>query len=109
MNPGRLAFSLPRPYETHDPMLGRMKLSLPVCTLRVAPPWAAFVPWIECRKQMSSTHPATCGKSSLTCIPLEPYFLNFQGEASRFPVELKMTLGRANGKGLPWSRCRRGL
>src|SRR5690606_11861840 len=30
-NPGRLLFSEPRPYVTHDPRLGLPSLALPVC------------------------------------------------------------------------------
>src|ERR1051325_9295497 len=31
-NPGRLLFSLPNPYVTQEPMLGRPNLGLPVCS-----------------------------------------------------------------------------
>ena len=35
---------------------------------------------------MSSAHSPTCGKSSLTSIPLSPYFLNVNGDFSSVPV-----------------------
>ena len=41
---GRFRFSLPNPYTTQDPMLGRTKVSLPVCSFSIAPPWAGLVP-----------------------------------------------------------------
>src|SRR5207244_667772 len=93
-NAGRFSFSVPRPYATHAPILGRTKLSLPVCSFSTAPPCAGLVPCSEWTKQMSSTHPATCGNSSLTGWPHCPYFLNFHGDLSRLPVLANTTRGR---------------
>src|SRR4029078_10191537 len=90
---GRFALSLPSPYATHAPMLGRTKLSLPVCSLSVAPPCAGFVPCNEWMKQMSSTCRATFGNSSLTGCPHFPYRWNFHGDLSSVPVLAKVTRG----------------
>src|SRR5580765_3344538 len=90
-------------------MLGRMKLSLPVCTFITAPPWAGFVPYTECTKHRSSTRRARLGNRSLTELPLWPYCLNSQGDLSRLVVELNCTRGLANGNGLPSSGVSRGL
>src|SRR5262245_11035865 len=87
-------------------MLGRTKLSLPVCSLSTAPPCAGLVPCSEWMKQRSSTCFATFGNRSLTGWPHFPYCLNFQGDRSRVPVLANVTRGRASGYGLPWSRSR---
>lgn len=89
-------------------MLGRTKLSLPVCSLSRAPPWAAFVPWSERRMQRSSTHCATWGEFA-TGRPLWPWFLKAQGDFSRAAVGANCTRGFCPGNGLPSSRSRSGL
>ncbi len=94
---------------THEPMLGRTKVSEPVCSASKAPPCASFVPWSDFTKQSSSTRLATCGKSSLTQAPHWPCWRNFHGEASRFPVCANCTRGLAKGSGLPSSRASSGL
>ena len=43
----------------HEPMLGRIKVSLPVCSSRSAPPCREFEPFIERMMHRSSTHAAT--------------------------------------------------
>ena len=90
-------------------MLGRTKLSLPVCNLSTAPPCAGFVPCTDCTRHRSSTQPATCGNSSLTHAPLSPCCWNFHGERNRFPVLANCTRGLANGQGRPSSRVSSGL
>ena len=42
--------------------------------------------YIERMTQMSSTHSPTCGNSSLTSMPLWPYFLNVNGDVISAPV-----------------------
>src|SRR5215470_14820246 len=101
MKPGRFRFSVPRPYVTHEPMLGRTNVSLPVCSSSSAPPCREFEPYIELMMQRSSTHLATCGNSSLTQAPDWPYCLNDQGDFSRLPVCDEKTRGLAKGRGLP--------
>ena len=92
-----------------EPMLGRTKFSLPVCTLRSAAPCAGLEPCMLFTKQSSSTTCATFGKRSLTQAPLCPYWRNFHGLPSRFPVSANWTRGLAPGKGLPWSAWSFGL
>ena len=53
--------------------------------------WFGMSVYIERMTQMSSTHSPTCGNSSLTSMPLWPYFLNVNGERISSPV---LPLGR---------------
>src|SRR5687767_10383244 len=108
-NPGIDEFSLPSPYVIHEPMLGRMNVSDPVCISSSAPPCREFDPHIDLMKQMSSTFFANRGNRSLTHAPLCPYCLNAHGDCSRLNVSLDTTFGRANGSGFPWSRFNSGL
>ena len=48
---------------------------------------------------MSSIIPAVCAKSSLTSMPLWPYFWNLNGEPMAAPV--LRSVGRLVGTGLP--------
>ncbi len=109
MNAGRFSFSVPSPYEIHDPIDGRTKRSLPVFMARMAPPWAALVPYIDRTKQRSSATPARLGSSSLTQCPDCPCCLNSHGLLKRLPVSLNCTSGLANGSGLLSSRTSSGL
>ena len=109
MKAGRFSFSVPSPYEIHDPIEGRTKRSLPVFMARMAPPWAALVPYIERTKQRSSATPARLGSSSLTQWPDCPCRRNSQGLLKRLPVSLNCTSGLANGSGLLSSRTSSGL
>src|SRR4051794_41053009 len=90
-------------------MLGRTKVSLPVCTSRSAPPCRELEPHIELMTQRSSTQAPRCGNSSLTGMPLCPYGRNSQGDFNRLPVGLETMRGFANGSGFPWSRASSGL
>ena len=90
-------------------MLGRMKLSLPVCSLSSAPPCAAFDPYIELINAMSSTQVDTCGNKLLTGMPHWPRGVNSQCDLSRFCVVENWTRGLAKGSGLPWSRVSSGF
>ncbi len=51
--------------------------------------------------QMSSMQPPTCGKISLTSIPLCPYFLNVNGDFISAPV-LRSVATSPPGSGWPW-------
>src|SRR5688500_10765759 len=64
---------------------------------------------IERMTQRSSTQFARCGNNSLTSVPHWPYFWNFQGDWSRFPVLVLSNLGLSNGSGLPLSSIKRGF
>src|SRR4051812_45453197 len=108
-NPGRSRFSVPSPYVTQLPMLGRTNVSEPVCSSSRAPPCREFDPCIDLMKHRSSTMADRCGNNSDTVAPLCPYRLNFHGEASRLPVSLDTTRGLGNGSGLPSSAVSFGL
>ncbi len=78
MKPGRLWFSLPRPYSSHEPRLGREKACSPVFICRQAPLWLMLSATIERMRQISSMRLATFGKRSLTSMPLCPCLLNVE-------------------------------
>src|SRR5262249_37451024 len=109
MKPGKLWFSLPSPYVSHDPMLGRENACSPVFICRQAPLWLMLSATIERMTHRSSTHEATCGKSSLTSVPHWPCLLNFHGDLRRLPVLVRTSFGISKGSGLPLSWSRRGL
>ena len=96
---GMFSFSVPSPYETHDPIEGRTKRSLPVFIARMAPPWAALVPYIERTKQRSSATPARFGSSSLTQCPRLPVPPELPGALEEVAglVELHVGLGERQG------------
>src|SRR6202035_1062489 len=79
MKPGKLLFSVPSPYVTHEPSDGRTKLAAPVCNRNVASPWARPSVYILLITHRSSACCATCGKSSETQRPHSPCRANFQG------------------------------
>src|SRR3954451_23772308 len=78
-NPGRLSHSLPRPYVTHDPMLGRPGKRKPVFIWNRAGAWLFDSQCIERMTHSSSAHLATSGNFSETSIPDWPYFLKVYG------------------------------
>ena len=57
---------------------------------------------------MSSMLSATCGKISLTSMPLLPYFLNLKGEGKAAPV-LRSVRRLSMGNGLPAYFCSAGF
>ena len=69
-NPGRSSASLPRPYVTHEPMLGRPAICEPVFMNMWAGSWLIASVVIERMKQMSSMTEPICGNSSQISIPL---------------------------------------
>ena len=69
--------------------------------------WLGTSACIERITQMSSIIPAVWAKSSLTSIPLWPYFLNLNGEPMAAPV--LRSVGRLVGTGLPLWRSSIGL
>src|SRR3954447_10380136 len=99
--PGRLWFSLPRPYKSHDPQQGRLNACSPVFIWRQAPLWLMLSATIERTTQRSSAHVATCGNSSLISIPLCPCRENLYGDGRQFTVRVRTSFGCSNGSGLP--------
>jgi hypothetical protein len=77
---GRFWFSVPRPYTTHEPMLGLTIRSEPVFMNTVATSWAGMSVYIERTTAMSSTCWPIPGKSSLTSVPDLPIGVNLNGE-----------------------------
>src|SRR5918998_2837233 len=87
-NVGRFSFSLPRPYETHAPMLGNPGSTKPVFCRKVAGPCTFDFAIMAGRNAMSSTHPARCGTRPLTYLPHSPCGFHGQGLAMTAPGEL---------------------
>src|SRR6185503_7745914 len=105
MNPGKFWFSEPSPYVTHEPRLGRINRASPQFMSNNDGSWLGTSACIERITAMSSMFSATCGKSSLTSMPLWPYFLNLNGDANAAPV-LRSVRGFSIGSNLPayfWS------
>src|SRR4051794_23473809 len=86
MNPGRFWFSLPSPYVTHDPTLGRVKRIEPVFIMRVAAAWSGMSVYIERIVAISSTCWLSVGNISLVSIPLLPVLENVKGDANDVPL-----------------------
>src|SRR5918911_5388222 len=106
--PGRFWFSLPRPYVTHDPKLGRTSRASPQFISINDGSWLGTSAYIERITQVSSIHSPTLAKISLTSMPLAPHFLNLNGEGKAAPVRRSVRrLGP--GRGLPAYFASRGL
>src|SRR5919112_1321092 len=99
--PGKFWFSLPMPYVSHDPRLGRLNTCSPVFICKHAPLWLMLSTTIERTTHRSSTQLAMFGSSSETSVPHSPCLANFHGDASRLPVLVRSSLGIGNGSGLP--------
>src|SRR5580700_11774585 len=78
-------FSVPNPYNTHDPRLGRTNRVEPVFMNSVATSCAGMSVYIERITAMSSTNPARLGKTSLTSMPDLPCGANLKGDAIATP------------------------
>jgi hypothetical protein len=74
--PGRSCDSLPRPYVTHEPMLGRPNCCVPVDMNSCAGAWLKASVTIDLTMARSSTTFARCGSSSPSSVPFLPTFLN---------------------------------
>src|SRR5688572_24156588 len=85
-------FSVPKPYSTHEPRLGRAWRVEPVFMKIVATSWAGMSVWHERTMQRSSTSSPSLGKTSLTSMPDLPFFSNLNGEAIATPSEPGMDL-----------------
>ena len=86
MKPGRFWFSLPRPYVSHDPMLGRMSRASPQFMRRSEGSWFGTSACIDRMTHISSIDSAVCLKSSLTSIPDFPRFSNLNIDGNAAPV-----------------------
>jgi hypothetical protein len=75
MKPGRSSVSAPKPYKSHDPMLGRPFKIEPLFMKAWAGSWLICSVTIERTMQMSSAIPPMCGKSSLISWPDLPHCL----------------------------------
>src|SRR6185295_13324673 len=86
-NAGRLSLSLPRPYASHEPMLGLPGTSLPVITNVQAGSWLMALVCTDLITANSSTILAVCGNSSLTQRPHWPCWVNlyFEGATGSRP------------------------
>src|SRR2546423_12155224 len=73
--PGRLSHSAPRPYQTHEPMLGRPEIVVPVFMKVWAGSWLMASVTIERMMQISSATAPMCGKTSEISWPDLPNFL----------------------------------
>ena len=70
--PGRSSDSLPSPYSSHDPMLGRPGSRKPVFMKVCAVSWLICSVCIERTMQMSSAMLPMWGSSEVMCWPLRP-------------------------------------
>ena len=84
--PGMFWFSLPSPYVSHEPMLGRTDRASPQFIRSSDGSWFGTSACIERMTQRSSADWAVCLKSSLTSRPLWPYFANLNIDGNALPV-----------------------
>jgi hypothetical protein len=67
--PGRSSASLPRPYQHHEPMLGRPEIDVPVFISVWAGSWLICSVCIERTRQISLAMEPICGNSVLISWP----------------------------------------
>src|SRR5688572_27680643 len=79
-NAGMFSFSVPNPYNTHEPILGRARRSEPVFMKIAATSCAGMSVYIERMIARSSTCCAVRAKTSLTSVPALPNLENLNGE-----------------------------
>src|SRR6185437_483593 len=84
--PGRFSFSVPNPYMTQAPTLGRGCTESPQFISISDGSWLGTWACIERITAMSSAWAAVLAKISLISSPLWPYFLNLKGEGNAAPV-----------------------
>src|SRR6185503_2284266 len=111
-NAGRLAFSVPRPYETQEPSDGRPASVDPVFIWQTPPEWL-MPSWMhERRTARSSAHCATCGYQSEIQRPPFPYRAHFRFDARSgalySPIAVRTGL-KLGGSGFPASSFSFGL
>src|SRR5579883_123150 len=108
MKPGRLRFSLPRPYVTQLPRLGRGRRPSPQFMSNSDGSWLGTSAYIDRITHISSMCRAVLAKISLTSIPDWPYFANLYGDFIAAPV-LRSVRRLPVGIGLPWYLVSAGL
>src|SRR6185436_15706925 len=86
--PGRSRDSLPRPYVTHAPMLGRPNCCAPVFIMICAGAWLNASVAHDFTIVRSSTIVARCGRSSEISVPFSPYLPNRNFGPSSFELGL---------------------
>src|SRR6516165_7668713 len=89
-------------------MLGRVGCVSPEFIINSDGSWLGVLVCIERMTHRSSTQRATCGNSSLTSMPLSPYFWNLNGEGNVAPV-LRSVRRLGEGIDLPTYFCSVGL
>src|SRR6185436_10817913 len=109
MNPGRFWFSVPRPYVSQEPMLGRDWRGSPQFIRSSDGSWFGSSACIPRMTQRSSTDCARFGKSSLTSMPLWPYFLNLKVEGNATLPFVLPPFWNSEGSALPDWRSSAGL
>src|SRR6185436_6031181 len=109
MKPGRFWFSVPRPYVSHEPMLGRDGRGSPQFISSSDGSWLGSSACIPRITQRSSTDWARLGKSSLTSIPLWPYFLNLKLEGNATLPFVLPPFWNSDGRALPDRRSSAGF
>ena len=87
-NPGRSLFSVPSPYVSHEPMLGRPGIWNPVFMKICAGAWLNWSVCIERTTATSSAISLKWGNTSLTHCPLLPTCSNLNGEPRSLGVPL---------------------
>src|SRR3954470_14198188 len=106
--PGRFWFSVPRPYVTHAPTLGRAIWASPQFISMRDGSWFGTLPVIERMTHRSSAHCDKCGNRSLIGSPLWPRGANLNGDGNAAPV--LRSVGRLGvGSGLSAYRSSSGL
>ena len=103
--PGRFSLSLPNPYNTHEPMLGRPLMSVPVFINVCAGSWLMASVRIERMMASSSATPPKCGNSSEISYPARPCFLKAncgRRQVSFCPCNCAMDWPAVNESGIGW-------
>src|SRR5262249_32837826 len=112
-NPGRLSLSLPRPYVSHAPMLGRPNCGEPVLTKHFAGPWLNTSVFIPRTQHRSSAISLWDGSMWLMVMPHLPTFSNFRGVPRSFASPLmnanRLPLVNDSGTFCPLSLFSSGL
>src|SRR5262245_11535744 len=85
-NDGRLSFSVPSPYESHDPRLGLPICTLPVLSCRHPPACAAVSVCMDRITHRSSANFAVCGNRLEIGSPLSPCWVNGKGLFIKWPI-----------------------
>src|SRR5258707_15397704 len=96
-NPGRFWLTVPRPYRSHDPMLGRTGWVSPQVIINSDGSWLGKLVCIDRITHRSSAWRAMWGKISLISSPLLPCLANLNGDCMRLPVPRSVFSPAAGG------------